>query len=68
MQRRWWVWGLVLMAGLSMAQLPANRAKQSLGKTEGKLNIIAWAGYIENGSSDKAYDGLPLSKKPPVVK
>lgn len=63
MQRRWWVWGLVLMAGLSMAQLPANRAKQSLGKTEGKLNIIAWAGYIENGSSDKAYDWVTPFEK-----
>jgi len=63
MKRRWWVWGLVLVAGLTLAQLPANRAKQSLGKTEGKLNIIAWAGYIENGSSDKAYDWVTPFEK-----
>lgn len=29
---------------------------QSLGKPEGKLNIIAWPGYIERGESDKNYD------------
>ena len=28
----------------------------ALGKGEGQLNIIAWAGYIERGESDKAYD------------
>ena len=28
----------------------------SLGKPEGKLNIIAWPGYIERGQSDKNYD------------
>ncbi|GAB3262726.1 ABC transporter substrate-binding protein [Chitinimonas naiadis] len=29
---------------------------QSLGKPEGKLNIIAWPGYIERGETDKNYD------------
>lgn len=28
----------------------------AIGKGEGQLNIIAWAGYIERGESDKAYD------------
>ena len=28
----------------------------ALGKGEGQLNIIAWAGYIERGETDKAYD------------
>lgn len=63
MKKRWWVLGLALVAGLSMAQLPANRAKQLVGKTEGKLNIIAWAGYVENGSSDKAYDWVTPFEK-----
>jgi len=63
MRGKWLVLGLVLMGGLSMAQLPASRAKQSIGKTEGKLNIIAWAGYIENGSSDKAYDWVTPFEK-----
>ena len=28
----------------------------AVGKSEGQLNIIAWAGYIERGETDKAYD------------
>ncbi len=27
-----------------------------LGEGEGELNIIAWAGYVEDGSTDPAYD------------
>lgn len=29
---------------------------KAIGKGEGQLNIIAWAGYIERGETDKAYD------------
>ena len=29
---------------------------QEIGEGEGELNIIAWAGYIEDGSTDPAYD------------
>jgi len=29
---------------------------QSLGKGEGELNLIAWAGYAEDGSDDKSVD------------
>ena len=29
---------------------------QKVGAGEGAVNIIAWAGYIENGSDDKNYD------------
>jgi len=29
---------------------------QELGPGEGQVNIIAWAGYIERGETDKAYD------------
>jgi putative spermidine/putrescine transport system substrate-binding protein len=29
---------------------------QKIGTGEGAVNIIAWAGYIENGSDDKNYD------------
>ena len=25
-------------------------------QSEGEVNIIAWAGYIEDGSTDEAYD------------
>jgi putative spermidine/putrescine transport system substrate-binding protein len=33
-------------------------------KNEGKVNILAWAGYAEDGSTDKAYDWVtPFEKK-----
>ena len=28
----------------------------SIGDTEGELNLIAWNGYVEDGSVDKNYD------------
>ena len=31
-------------------------ALQTLGKGEGEVDIIAWAGYIERGATDPAYD------------
>jgi putative spermidine/putrescine transport system substrate-binding protein len=34
------------------AQLPGGAMLQSIGPGEGTLNIIAWAGYAENGSND----------------
>lgn len=42
---------LLANAGVQAADLP-----QSVGAGEGQLDIVAWPGYIENGSSDKAYD------------
>jgi putative spermidine/putrescine transport system substrate-binding protein len=33
-------------------------ARQSLGAGEGALSVIAWAGYMERGETDKAYDWL----------
>lgn len=35
----------------------------ALGKPEGKLNIIAWPGYIERGETDKNYDWVTLFEK-----
>lgn len=32
------------------------KALEKIGAGEGKVSIVAWAGYIENGSTDKAYD------------
>jgi putative spermidine/putrescine transport system substrate-binding protein len=40
------------MGGMAVAQ----DMKKELGKGEGQVNIVAWAGYIENGATDKAYD------------
>src|SRR4051794_27481667 len=28
----------------------------AIGKGEGEVDIVAWAGYIERGETDKAYD------------
>jgi putative spermidine/putrescine transport system substrate-binding protein len=35
---------------------PGAKALQTLGKGEGKVNLIAWAGYVENGSTDPKVD------------
>jgi len=35
---------------------PAVAQVTEIGPGEGELNIVAWAGYIENGSTDKAFD------------
>ncbi|MGL6616875.1 ABC transporter substrate-binding protein [Aeromonas hydrophila] len=47
---------------LALALIPALLAGQTqaapttLGKGEGQLNIVAWAGYVERGETDKNYD------------
>ncbi|WP_323891838.1 ABC transporter substrate-binding protein [Aeromonas caviae] len=47
---------------LTLALIPALLASQvqaaptTLGKGEGQLNIVAWAGYVERGETDKNYD------------
>jgi len=38
------------------AKPPAGGPAQSLGAGEGAVSIVAWAGYIERGETDKAYD------------
>ena len=36
---------------------------KELGKGEGQVNIVAWAGYIERGETDKAYDWVTEFEK-----
>jgi putative spermidine/putrescine transport system substrate-binding protein len=43
---------LALLTGLS----PALAQLTEVGASEGQLNIVAWAGYIERGETDKAFD------------
>ena len=38
------------------AATPTSVVQQSIGPGEGKLSIIAWAGYIESGANDPHYD------------
>ncbi|MCL3995661.1 ABC transporter substrate-binding protein [Streptomyces lavenduligriseus] len=35
---------------------PALKAPAELGRTEGQVNLIAWAGYVEDGSNDPRVD------------
>lgn len=44
-------------SGQAMAQMTA------VGAGEGQVNIIAWAGYIERGETDKAYDWVSEFEK-----
>ena len=41
-----------------MWAIPVNAAEmaKAVGPGEGEVDIVAWAGYIENGSDDKNYD------------
>jgi putative spermidine/putrescine transport system substrate-binding protein len=43
-------------SGSSRATPPAMDALSSLGNGEGEINILAWAGYAEDGSTDPAVD------------
>ena len=36
--------------------VPKIEMMKELGKGEGQVNIVAWAGYVENGSTDPAVD------------
>ena len=38
------------------ALAPALAQMTEVGASEGQVNIVAWAGYIERGETDKAYD------------
>ncbi|MET9874303.1 ABC transporter substrate-binding protein [Actinacidiphila glaucinigra] len=43
---------------------PELSAPKALGETEGAVNLIAWAGYAEDGSNDKSVDWVtPFEKE-----
>ena len=50
----------ILMATASAvaisSALPAAAQMTSIGPGEGQVNIVAWAGYVESGKTDPAYD------------
>ncbi|MCU0125074.1 ABC transporter substrate-binding protein [Pseudomonas vlassakiae] len=48
--------GAATGALLAGASLQAAEMPKALGAGEGRLDIVAWPGYIERGESDKAYD------------
>jgi putative spermidine/putrescine transport system substrate-binding protein len=53
-------WRTILAAGTALATaLPALAVAaplQTVGAGEGQVDIVAWAGYIERGETDPAYD------------
>jgi putative spermidine/putrescine transport system substrate-binding protein len=50
--------------GTTTSALAGGPMKRSLGKGEGQVNLIAWAGYVEDGSTDKTADWVtPFEKK-----
>jgi putative spermidine/putrescine transport system substrate-binding protein len=51
-------------SGTAGPALPKLSAPSSLGANEGELNLIAWAGYAEDGSNDKSVDWVhPFTKQ-----
>jgi putative spermidine/putrescine transport system substrate-binding protein len=48
--------GLLLAACAPAAAPEAGGPLQSVGEGEGRVDIVAWAGYIERGDTDPAYD------------
>ncbi|MGH8869497.1 MAG: ABC transporter substrate-binding protein [Actinomycetes bacterium] len=45
-------------------EVPDVPMKQSVGKGEGELNVVAWAGYVEDGSTDPSADWVtPFEKE-----
>ncbi len=52
------------LASLSfVTQVAAAEPLKALGKGEGAVSIVAWAGYIERGETDKSYDWVTAFEK-----
>ena len=61
MKSKWFVLLSVLaMAGMLLSACAGGAStgdmKTSVGEGEGEVSIISWAGYIERGETDPAYD------------
>jgi putative spermidine/putrescine transport system substrate-binding protein len=58
---------VALIAAANIAVAPfaatAQEMKKEVGTGEGQVDIVAWPGYIENGSTDKAYDWVTEFEK-----
>ena len=55
---------LTLATLFGVISLPAVGAPmKSIGKSEGEVNIVAWAGYIERGDTDKNFDWVTKFEK-----
>jgi putative spermidine/putrescine transport system substrate-binding protein len=67
MSRRWAVVAglaaLLLVAGACGKGGGGAKPLKSIGPGEGQLNLIAWGGYVEDGSNDPAYDWVTQFEK-----
>src|SRR5215210_4485457 len=43
-------------SGSAAFKVPDRPTADTIGEGEGKLNIVIWTGYAEDGSADKNYD------------
>jgi putative spermidine/putrescine transport system substrate-binding protein len=53
----------LVFAALLLAAGPAFAAPKQIGKLEGRVDIVAWPGYIERGETDKTYDWVTQFEK-----
>ncbi|MGE0024266.1 MAG: ABC transporter substrate-binding protein [Hyphomicrobium sp.] len=58
-----YVFALVGIASLAATPAFAEGPLASIGKGEGKVDIVAWPGYIERGETDKNYDWVTEFEK-----
>ena len=68
MRSKWFVvCSMLVLASLALSACGGGGAgakmKTSIGAGEGEVAIIAWAGYIERGESDKGYDWVTEFEK-----
>ncbi|HSB64975.1 MAG TPA: ABC transporter substrate-binding protein [Anaerolineales bacterium] len=67
--RKWYTLVIVLIIGSFLLSACGGQAQKSggplqeIGKGEGEVSIISWAGYIERGDTDKAYDWVTQFEK-----
>jgi hypothetical protein len=54
---------LLLAACSKQEETPTTGAAPDLNASEGQVDIVAWAGYIERGETDKAYDWVTQFEK-----
>jgi len=68
MKTKWFVlFSVLILASLVLSACAGagggTKMKTEIGEGEGEVSIIAWAGYIENGSTDPAYDWVTEFEK-----
>jgi putative spermidine/putrescine transport system substrate-binding protein len=55
--------GAMLLSACAGAASPGRGPRASVGDGEGQVNIVAWAGYIERGATDKNFDWVTQFEK-----